>query len=95
MERPGPSELTFSGFILSLASTAALHFGDIANPSTGQTEEPDLEAAARIIEIVEMLQQKTRGNLIPEEERLVEGLLYELRMRFVQAREGERRIIEP
>jgi hypothetical protein len=95
MESPGPSELTFTGFILSLASTAALHFGDIPNPATGRKETPDLEAAARIIEIVEMLQQKTRGNLIPEEERLVEDLLYELRMRFVQSREGERRIIEP
>jgi hypothetical protein len=95
MESSGASDLTFSGFILSLASTAALHFGDIANPATGRREEPDLEAAARIIEIIEMLQQKTRGNLIPEEERLMDDLLYELRMRFVQSRQDEKRIIEP
>jgi hypothetical protein len=95
MESSGPSELTFSGFILSMATTAALHFGDIANPHTGRKEEPDLESAGHIIEILEMLQQKTRGNLIPEEERLLDDLLYELRMRFVQARDGEKRIIEP
>jgi hypothetical protein len=89
------SDLTFSGFVLSLATTAALHFGDIADPNTGQRGEPDLEAAGRIIELIEMLQQKTKGNLIPEEERLVEDLLYELRLRFVQAQSGGKRIIEP
>jgi Domain of unknown function (DUF1844) len=95
MDTPEPSELTFSGFVLSLATTAALHFGDIADPSTGRKSEPDIEAAGRIIDILAMLQQKTRGNLIPEEDRLVDDLLYELRLRFVQAQEGEKRIIEP
>jgi len=89
------SDLTFSGFVITLATTAALHFGDIADPATGTKGEPDLEAAARIIDVLAMLQQKTRGNLIPEEERLVDDLLYELRLRFVQAQEGEKRIIEP
>ena len=95
MDTPEPSELTFSGFVLSLATTAALHFGDIADPATGRKSEPDVEAAGRIIDILAMLQQKTRGNLIPEEDRLVDDLLYELRLRFVQAQEGEKRIIEP
>ena len=95
MDRSGNSDLTFSGFILSLATTAALHFGDIADPSTGRKAEPDLEAAAGIIDLLAMLQTKTRGNLIPEEEKLVDDLLYELRLRFVQAQEGEKRIIEP
>ena len=95
MDPSGSSDLTFSGFVLSLATTAALHFGDIADPSTGHRPEPDLEAAARIIDVLAMLQSKTRGNLIPEEEKLVDDLLYELRLRFVQAQEGEKRIIEP
>jgi len=89
------SDLTFSGFVVSLATTAALHFGDIADPSTGQKQDTDLEAAARIIDIIAMLQEKTRGNLIPEEERLVDDLLYELRLRYVRAQEGEKRIVEP
>jgi hypothetical protein len=88
-------DLTFSGFVLSLATTAALHFGDLADPQTGRPGTPDLPSAKRIIELLEMLQAKTKGNLIPEEDRLLEDLLYELRMRFVQAQGDQKRIIEP
>jgi Domain of unknown function (DUF1844) len=95
MEDAAASDLAFSGFILSLASTAAVHFGDLGDPKTGEKSEPDLEAAGRIIELLEMLQQKTKGNLIPEEERLIDDLLYELRLRYVQAQQNDKRIIEP
>lgn len=95
MDHSEPSDLTFSGFVISLATTAALHFGDITDPSTGRPGDVDLDAAARIIEILGMLQQKTKGNLMPEEDRLLDDLLYELRLRYVQARDGEKRIIEP
>jgi hypothetical protein len=87
--------VTFTGFILSLATTAAVHFGDIADPSTGEAMEPNLVAAAQMIELIALLQDKTKGNLSEPESRLVDDLLYELRMRFVQAQQGERRIIEP
>lgn len=87
--------LTFSGFILSLATTAAVHFGDIADPNTGEQAEPNLPAAAQMIELIAMLQERTKGNLIEPEERLLDDLLYELRLRFVQAQEGEKRIIHP
>jgi hypothetical protein len=90
-----PSDLTFSGFVLSLASTAAVHFGDLPDPATGRKELTDLDAAARIIEVLAMLQQKTKGNLIKEEDRLVDDLLYELRLRYVQAQQDDKRIIEP
>ena len=91
-DQPG---ISFGGFILSLATTAAVHFGDIADPSTGQPLEPDLGAARQMIELIALLQEKTQGNLSPEEAKLVDDLLYELRMRFVQAQQGERRIVEP
>jgi len=94
VETPDPG-LTFSGFILSLATTAAVHFGDIADPNTGTRATPNLEAAAQMIELIAMLQEKTKGNLLEPEERLVDDLLYELRVRFVQAQQGEKRIIEP
>jgi hypothetical protein len=87
--------LTFSGFILSLATTAAVHFGDIADPNTGERAEPNLAAAGQMIELIAMLQERTKGNLIEPEERLMDDLLYELRLRFVQAQQGEKRIIEP
>ena len=94
METPD-SGITFSGFILSLATTAAVHFGDIADPTTGDTATPNLQAAAQMIELIAMLQEKTKGNLIEPEARLVDDLLYELRVRFVQAQQGDKRIVEP
>jgi Domain of unknown function (DUF1844) len=91
-EQPG---ISFGEFILSLATTAAVHFGDIADPNTGERQQPDLQAAQQMIELIALLQEKTKGNLTPDEAKLVDDLLYELRMRFVQAQQGERRIIEP
>lgn len=87
--------VTFSAFILSLATTAAVAFGDIADPNTGKGAEPNLPAAAQMIELIAMLQERTKGNLIEPEERLVDDLLYELRLRYVKAQQGEKRIIEP
>ena len=92
---PPESGITFTSFILSLATTAAVHFGDIADPSTGQPGEPNLPAASQMIDLIALLQDKTRGNLIEPEERMMEDLLYELRLRFVQAQQGGRRIVEP
>ena len=94
METPD-SGITFSGFILSLATTAAVHFGDIADPATGEPSAPNLLAAGQMIEIIAMLQEYTRGNLSDPEAKLIDDLLYELRMRYVQAQQGERRIVEP
>jgi hypothetical protein len=86
--------LTFTAFVMSLATTAAVHFGDVADPVTG-TSEANLPAAAQMIEILALLQEKTRGNLTPDESQLVDSLLYDLRMRFVEASQGEKRIITP
>jgi len=86
--------ISFAGFVMSLATTAAVHFGDIPDPGGGQAAQ-NLEAAREMIDILGMLQEKTRGNLTGDEADLVEKLLYELRMRFVQASAGEQRIITP
>ena len=94
METPDPG-ITFSGFILSLATTAAVHFGDIADPHTGDKATPNLQAAQQMIDLIAMLQEKTKGNLIEPEARLVDDLLYELRVRYVQAQQEEKRIVEP
>jgi Domain of unknown function (DUF1844) len=89
------SRISFGSFIISLASTAALHFGDLPDPQTGERHEPDLVAAHQMIDLISLLQEKTKGNLTPDEAKLVDDLLYELRMRYVQAQQGERRIITP
>jgi hypothetical protein len=89
------SSLPFAAFVLSLASTAAIHFGDLPDPASGRTPEPNLEGAMQMIEILELLHEKTQGNLTAEERQVLEQVLYELRMRFVEASGGGTRIIEP
>ena len=88
-------QLSFTAFVLSLASTAAIHFGDLPDPVSGQAAEPNLAGAAQMIEILSLLDQKTRGNLTAEERQVLEQVLYELRMRFVEASSSTKRIIEP
>jgi hypothetical protein len=88
-------ELTFTAFVLSLASTAAIHFGDLPDPASGERAEPDLESASQMIEILSLLDQKTRGNLTAEERQVLEQVLFELRMRFVEASASSKRIVEP
>jgi hypothetical protein len=87
--------VTFNTFVLSLVTTAAVHFGDIAPPGSDTRLEPNLPGAAQMIEILGMLQQKTRGNLAPEEQQFLEQALFELRMRFVEASKGASRIVQP
>ena len=94
MPDPQPA-LSFVAFVLSLASTAAIHFGDLPDPQSGARAEPNLEGAAQMIEILALLDVKTKGNLTAEERQLLEQVLYELRLRFVEASSGGKRIIEP
>ena len=88
-------DLSFTAFVVSLASTAAIHFGDLPDPATGVLSPLNLDGAAQMIEILAMLDQKTRGNLTAEERQVLEQVLYELRMRFVDAAGGGKRIVEP
>jgi hypothetical protein len=91
-----PESLSFTALVLSLASTAAIHFGDLPDPISGKRSEPNLEGAKQMIDILSLLEQKTRGNLTAEEREVLGQVLYELRMRFVEATgSGKRIIIEP
>jgi hypothetical protein len=78
-------QVTFIGFVLSLAHTAAFHFGDVPDPATGRNGEANLGAAKQLIDILALLEEKTRGNLSAEERQLLEQLVYELRLRYVEA----------
>jgi hypothetical protein len=82
------SSISFIAFVLSLAHTAAVHFGDVPDPVSGSKTQPDLAAAQQMIDILALLEEKTRGNLTPEERRLLEQVLFELRMRYVEASSG-------
>ena len=85
---PSPEEseraVTFVGFVFSLAHTAAVHFGDVPDPATGQQAKQNLPAAQQIIDILALLEEKTRGNLTAEERQLLDQILYELRLRYVE-----------
>jgi hypothetical protein len=88
-------KVSFIAFLFSLASNAAVHFGDLPDPISNETRPPDLEAASQLIEIIAMLEEKTRGNLTAEERQLLDQVLFELRMRFVEASKSQSPIILP
>ena len=77
------AEITLSTFLMSLSTQALMCLGEIPHPLTGKTET-DLAAVREFIDIISMLQEKTRGNLDPAEARLFEKILFDLRMRFVE-----------
>ena len=80
---PSPA-VTFPAFVLSLVHAAATHFGDIPDPHTGRPGPANLPAAQQIIDILAMLELKTRGNLSVEERQLIDQVLEELRARFTE-----------
>jgi hypothetical protein len=77
------SEVTFASFIISLSTTAIYHFGDLGDPETGKAER-NLPAAKQTIDMLAMLKEKTSGNLDENEKNLLDGILYDLRMRYVR-----------
>ena len=93
MENPEERGTTFTDFLLWLATMAAVQFGDLPDPVTGEPVEPNIPAAGHLVEVIAMLQEKTAGNLSAEESKLLDSLLYDLRMRFVEAQGGQKRII--
>lgn len=83
---PGPAPtLDFRTFIWSLAHNAAVNFGDVADPSTGAPGHLNLPGARNMIDILALLEEKTRGNLTPQERQLLEDVLSGLRKRYVEA----------
>ena len=77
-----PERATFGILATSLATQAMIALGDIENPLT-KKREVNLDEAKFHIDMLEMLEQKTKGNLTPDEAKLMEGLLFDLRMHFV------------
>lgn len=81
--------IDFSSFIVSLASSAMVHLGEVADPLGQQTE--NLSLAKQTIDVIGLLEEKSKGNLDEEETKLLETILYDLRMRFVKKREQQKR----
>lgn len=75
-------EVSFTTFILSLASSGLVQLGEVPDPATGQTQE-NLLVAKHTIDVLSMLRAKTKACLEEEESKLLDALLYELRMKYV------------
>ncbi|MEA2624549.1 MAG: hypothetical protein QOD06_594 [Candidatus Binatota bacterium] len=83
VEGPLP-EITFTSFLMSLSTQALLCLGEMPEPFEEIPQEVDLPAARELIDIIGILKEKTRGNLDPAEARLIESILFDLRMRYVE-----------
>ena len=75
--------IDFATFILSLSHSAVLHLGEVPHPETNQIET-NLPLARETIDLLGVLEEKTKGNLTGDEERLLTQVLFDLRMRFVE-----------
>ena len=83
---PDPSqlpELNFATFLVGLSSEALGALGELPDPATGQ-QRRDLRAAQQLIDIIGMLRDKTRGNLDQTEQSLIDAILFDLRMKYVE-----------
>ena len=80
----GLGPVDFSTHILSLASTALIALGDMPAPD-GEQHALDLDTARHLIDVLAMLEQKTKGNLDEAEQKLLQSLVYDLRVQFVDA----------
>lgn len=79
--------INFSTFILSLNSAALVHLGAEADPTSG-ARAVNLPLAKQTIDILAMMEEKTKGNLSDDEKRLVTHLIYELRLLYVKQTKG-------
>lgn len=85
MSNPGSApfpEVTFSAFVMSIASSALVSLGEVPDPASGALSR-DLALARHNIDVLDLIRQKTVGNLNPDEERLLSSVLCELRLKFV------------
>jgi hypothetical protein len=81
--RDSAPEITFATFVVGLSTQALVHLGELPDPHTNQPAA-DLPAAQQLIDIIAMLENKTRGNLDHDEQSMLEAILFELRMKYVE-----------
>ncbi|OGP74256.1 MAG: hypothetical protein A2V86_00285 [Deltaproteobacteria bacterium RBG_16_49_23] len=77
-------EINFTSFIFSLSTSALIQLGEIEDPFT-KKESKNLPVAKQTIDLIGMLGEKTKGNLTSDEEKFLDSVLFDLRMRYVKA----------
>ncbi len=80
-------KMDFSAFILSLNASALIHLGEIPDP-VSMDRSVNIAAAKHTIDILQLLSEKTEGNLSPEEQKLIEDVVYNLRIKYVKFSKG-------
>lgn len=89
-DKQGPEihlpEINFATFIISLNASALVHLGVIEDPASGKKVK-NLAMGKQTIDILSMLQEKTKGNLTTEEENMLKNILYDLRIIYVKEKE--------
>jgi hypothetical protein len=80
--------LDFATFVLSLSHSALVHLGDAPDPN-GNVSPPNLELARQTVDLLALLEEKTRGNLTGQEEHVLSQALYDLRVRYVEVSKGK------
>ncbi|MDA8405483.1 MAG: DUF1844 domain-containing protein [Deltaproteobacteria bacterium] len=83
-ERGPKAPVEFSTLITSLAQTAVFQLGLVRSPEMKEPIEPDLVGASQTIDLISLLESKTRGNLTDQEKKLIDDTLFQLRMAFVE-----------
>jgi hypothetical protein len=86
-EAPQMPKVDFSTFIFSLNTSVLVHLGMLEDPATGQ-KTSNLALAKQTIDVLGMLEEKTKGNLSVDEEQMLRNILYDLRINYVRAKEG-------
>lgn len=81
-------QLTFSTFVLSLSTAVLVNLGELPDPLKNE-KAINLPIAKQTIGLIEMLMEKTKGNLTEDEDQLIDGMLYDLRMKYVEAAEKQ------
>jgi hypothetical protein len=81
-DQPPRPPVTFTSYVVGYYTQSMVFLGAVPNPYTNKKEE-DLEAARQLIDILSMMEEKTKGNLTTEEQKLLEDVLYDLRMTFM------------
>jgi hypothetical protein len=89
-EKQPPVEMNFETFVLSLGTATLVALGEVKNPISGK-EEKNLESAKQHIDILDMLLKKTQGNLTDPESKLLQQVLYEIRMKYISKTGGDKK----
>ncbi len=77
-------KVDMSTFIMSLSSSVLVYLGEVPDPETGEKTTCNMDMARHTIDLLGMLEEKTKGNLTPDEREMLNSILFELRMKYVQ-----------